>query len=86
MTDADPLEAEVKRAMIAQSGVSVLLVDDAKLAIRGLSVIASASEVTSVVASGLSPEQAAGLRASGASVEVLDPRGDVDAPQGDDVA
>ena len=31
MTDADPLEAEVKRAMIAQSGVSVLLVDDSKL-------------------------------------------------------
>jgi DeoR/GlpR family transcriptional regulator of sugar metabolism len=88
MTDADPLEAEVKRAMIGQSGVSVLLVDDAKLAIRGLSVIASASEVTSVLAYGLSPEQATGLRASGAAVEVLEPRGEGEPPaaQSGDVA
>jgi DeoR/GlpR family transcriptional regulator of sugar metabolism len=86
MTDADPLEAEVKRAMITQSGVSVLLVDDSKLAIRGLSVIAPASEVTSVLAAGLSAEQAAGLRASGASVEVLDPREDAVTPERGDVA
>ena len=86
MTDADPLEAEVKRAMIGQSGVSVLLVDDAKLAIRGLSVIASASEVTSVLAYGLSPEQATGLRASGAAVEVLEPRGEGEPAQRGDVA
>jgi len=87
MTDADPLEAEVKRAMIAQSGASVLLVDDSKLAVRGLSVIASAAEVSSVLAAGLSPEQAAGLRASGASVELVD-AGDDDAvaPPRDDVA
>jgi DeoR/GlpR family transcriptional regulator of sugar metabolism len=72
MTDADPLEAEVKRAMIAQSGVSLLLVDGSKLTVRGLSVIARASDVTGVLAVGLSPEQVTGLRASGASVEVLD--------------
>ena len=76
MTDADPLEAEVKRTMIAQSGVSVMLVDDSKLSIRGLSVIAAASEVTTVLADGLSAEQAAGLRASGASVELVRASGD----------
>jgi DeoR/GlpR family transcriptional regulator of sugar metabolism len=85
LTDPDALEAEVKRAMIAQSGVSVLLVDDSKLAVRGLSVIASAAEVSSVLAAGLSPEQAAGLRASGASVELVD-AGDAVAPPRDDVA
>jgi DeoR/GlpR family transcriptional regulator of sugar metabolism len=86
MTDADPLEAEVKRAMIAQSGVSVLLVDDSKLTIRGLSVIAPASEVTCVLAVGLSAEQVAGLRASGATVEVLDAPADAPAAERDDVA
>jgi DeoR/GlpR family transcriptional regulator of sugar metabolism len=71
MTDAEPLEAEVKRAMIAQSGVSMLLVDESKLGTRGLAVVAPAADVTCVLAAGLSPEQAAGLRASGASVELL---------------
>ena len=41
MTDADSLEAEVKRTMIAQAGESTLLVDRSKLVVRGLSVIAS---------------------------------------------
>ena len=71
MTDADPLEAEVKRTMIGQAGISTLLLDEAKLSGRGLSVIAEVSDVTSVLAHGLSPEQAALLRAAGASVEVV---------------
>jgi DeoR/GlpR family transcriptional regulator of sugar metabolism len=79
MTDADPLEAEVKRTMIGQSGVSVLLVDDSKLTVRGLSVIGSVSDMTAVLADGLSGEQAAGLRAAGAAVTVLEPR-----PRADD--
>ena len=41
MTDADSLEAEVKRAMIPQAGESTLLVDHTKLLARGLSVVAS---------------------------------------------
>jgi DeoR/GlpR family transcriptional regulator of sugar metabolism len=73
MTDADPLEAEVKRTMIGQSGVSLLLVDESKLAVRGLSVIASVSDITLVLADGLTPDQASGLRAAGAAVEVLEP-------------
>ena len=38
MTDADALEAEVKRTMIAQAGESTLLVDESKMQVRGLSV------------------------------------------------
>ena len=76
MTDADPLEAEVKRTMIGQSGVSVVLVDAGKLSVRGLSVIASASEVSLVLAHGLSDQEASAMRAAGASVEVLDAAGD----------
>ena len=40
LTDADPLEAELKRTMIEQAGESVLLIDQSKLSVRGLSVIA----------------------------------------------
>ena len=48
MTDADELEAEVKRAMIAQSEESVLLLDDSKLGARGQNAIARVTEVSSV--------------------------------------
>ena len=55
MTDADPLEAEVKRTMIAQAGESTLLVDHSKLLARGLSVIALGRRaVASVIAHGVS--------------------------------
>ena len=54
MTDADALEAEVKRTMIAQAGESTLLVDELEdAASRGLSVIASVAEVSNVIAHGL---------------------------------
>ena len=49
LTDADPLEAEVKRAMIRQSDKPVLLVDGRKFERRGLSVIGHVSEVSLVV-------------------------------------
>jgi DeoR/GlpR family transcriptional regulator of sugar metabolism len=67
LTDADPLEAEVKRTMIAQAGRSTLLIDRSKLTARGLSVIASLSEVAQVVADGLSAQEVARLRALGAA-------------------
>jgi DeoR/GlpR family transcriptional regulator of sugar metabolism len=67
LTDADPLEAEVKRTMIAQAGESILLIDDSKLTARGLSVISSLSEVSGVLADGLSSEQVETLRSHGAS-------------------
>jgi DeoR/GlpR family transcriptional regulator of sugar metabolism len=74
MTDADPLEAEVKRAMIEQSGEATLLVDSSKLAVRGLSLIAPVSELSGVIAHGLTAEEIAKLEASAPSLDVLDRR------------
>jgi DeoR/GlpR family transcriptional regulator of sugar metabolism len=71
MTDADPLEAEVKRAMIAQAGESTLLVDRPKLDVRGLSVVASVAEVSSVIAHGFSVAETNPLVAVGASVRTI---------------
>jgi DeoR/GlpR family transcriptional regulator of sugar metabolism len=71
MTDADPLEAEVKRAMLRQAAEAVLLVDRSKLAARGLAVVAAAAEASEVIAHGAEPAEAAALRAAGAAVRVL---------------
>lgn len=49
LTDADPMEAEVKRAMIRQSEKPMLLVDGRKFERRGLSVIGHVSEVSLVM-------------------------------------
>jgi DeoR/GlpR family transcriptional regulator of sugar metabolism len=49
LTDINPLEAEVKRAMIRQSERAVLLVDGRKFEQRGFSVITHVSEVSLVV-------------------------------------
>jgi DeoR/GlpR family transcriptional regulator of sugar metabolism len=76
MTDADALEAEVKRTMIAQAGESTLLVDRSKMLVRGLSAIAAVSEVSNVFAHGLTDAESAALRAAGASVRLLDGDGD----------
>ncbi|HET9737131.1 MAG TPA: DeoR/GlpR family DNA-binding transcription regulator [Solirubrobacteraceae bacterium] len=73
LTDADPLEAEVKRAMIAQAGESTLLVDSSKLLARGLSVVASVAEVNGVLADGITPAQAAPLIAAGAALLPVEP-------------
>ena len=77
MTDADALEAEVKRMMIAQAGESTLLIDKSKLRVRGLSVIASVAEVTNVIAHGLTTEAVTALRAARGSVQLL---AETDAP------
>ena len=71
LTEADPLEAEVKRAMIAQAGESTLLIDRSKLSARGLTAIAPVAEVTRVCGVGLSEPELAALRAHGARVESL---------------
>ena len=71
MTDADALEAEVKRTMIAQASDAILLVDQSKMLVRGLSVVASVSELSSVLADGLSARDAASLRAAGAHLRTL---------------
>ena len=73
MTDADALEAEVKRTMIAQAGETTLLIDSSKLGVRGLSLVASVADVSEVLAHGVSPRDANLLRAAGASMRVIDP-------------
>ena len=72
MTDADSLEAEVKRTMIPQAGEATLLIDSTKLLTRGLSVIASVSEISGVVVHGVTTADTAPLVAAGASVLALD--------------
>jgi DeoR/GlpR family transcriptional regulator of sugar metabolism len=49
LTEPNPLEAEVKRAMIRRSDCPVLLVDGRKFELRGASVIAHISEVSLVI-------------------------------------
>src|SRR5215212_10043098 len=50
LTEANPLEAEVKRAMIRQAASPVLLVDTRKFERQGLSVITHVREVALVLA------------------------------------
>jgi DeoR/GlpR family transcriptional regulator of sugar metabolism len=71
LTDADSLEADVKRTMIAHSRDAVLLIDDSKLDGRGLIAIAPLSEITLVLATGITPEQAAVVERAGAAVRIV---------------
>jgi DeoR/GlpR family transcriptional regulator of sugar metabolism len=71
LTDADPLEAELKRTMLEQAGESILLIDHTKLAVRGLSVIAPISEATTTLATGLEDVEADTLRLGGTTVHVV---------------
>ena len=71
MTDADELEAEVKRAMIAQSEEAVLLLDDSKLGARGQNAIARVTEVSSVLAHGAQAAALEPLRATGVRLQVV---------------
>lgn len=68
MTDANPLEAEVKRAMIDRAREPVLLLDGSKFDRPGLSAIAPVSAVTSVIVGETTPEQAASLAEGGVPV------------------
>ena len=68
LTDAEPLEAELKRTMIEQASDTVLLIDHSKLEVRGLSVIAPISDVDTVVVTGLDDTQADALRLGGMTV------------------
>jgi DeoR/GlpR family transcriptional regulator of sugar metabolism len=65
LTEPNPLEAEVKKAMIRRSESPVLLVDGRKFERRGASVIAHVSEVSLVISAD----------ASGADIERLEDLG-----------
>lgn len=70
LTDADSLEADVKRAMIDQSSASVLLVDRSKLAQRGLSAIAPLNQIQGVIAHGIESSDLGALGSPGLSVRL----------------
>jgi DeoR/GlpR family transcriptional regulator of sugar metabolism len=64
ITDADPLEAELKRTMIAQAGTSTLLLDASKLTSRGLNAIAPLREIDDLVTHGIADAQLDALRSA----------------------
>ncbi|HEY4276912.1 MAG TPA: DeoR/GlpR family DNA-binding transcription regulator [Conexibacter sp.] len=68
LTDADPLEAEVKRAMISRAEESILLIDGSKLHTRGLAAITSADQLSCMLVAEASNDEVASLRASGIDV------------------
>jgi DeoR/GlpR family transcriptional regulator of sugar metabolism len=73
LTDADPLEAEIKRAMITHAEEAILLADRSKLAARGLNVIGRVDELSGVVTDGpVPPELRALADASGVIVQSAD--------------
>ena len=71
MTDADPLEAEVKREMVRHASNATLLVDQSKLGARGLTVIARVQELDLIIASGLDEASAAKLGQQGVELRLL---------------
>lgn len=68
LTDADALEAEVKRAMIARAGEVTLLIDATKLESRGLNVITTLADVQTVLAHGIGPDDLQTLKLAGPTV------------------
>jgi DeoR/GlpR family transcriptional regulator of sugar metabolism len=71
LTDADELEAEVKRSMIEHAGEAVLLVDDSKLGARGQNAITMVTEVSTVLASAAPQSALEPLRATGVNLRVV---------------
>jgi DeoR/GlpR family transcriptional regulator of sugar metabolism len=68
LTDADPLEAEVKRSMIEHADAAVLLIDGSKLEARGLSVIGRIGAVSTVLAAEIPAAELASLAGHGVDV------------------
>jgi DeoR/GlpR family transcriptional regulator of sugar metabolism len=71
MTDPDPMEAEVKHAMIRRSRRSILLLDRTKFDSPALSVVGPVSEVSAVLATRAPASAVALLRASGVEVQAI---------------
>ena len=67
LMDGDPLEAEVKRAMVEQSAHSLVLIDASKLSARGRQAVVPLKAVSQVIADGLTTAGAEQLLASGAA-------------------
>ena len=71
LTDADPLEAEVKRVMISQAQHAILLIDRSKLTARGLNAIAPVADLELVIAHGTREDELRVLLDSGVAVRSL---------------
>ena len=71
LTDADSLEADVKRTMIAHARDAVLLIDGSKLNVRGLVSIAPVSALAAVLATDITPDQRALLERAGTTVRIV---------------
>jgi DeoR/GlpR family transcriptional regulator of sugar metabolism len=74
LADADPLEAEVKRAMVTQAGEPVLLIDRSKLSARGLSAIGPVSDLAGVIAHGVRGHELRVLSDAGVVVRTTESR------------
>ena len=72
LTDPDALECEVKRAMIERAEESILLLEPDKLTARGSHRIASAEEISLVLAADLSQDQVAQIQRRGVRVECVE--------------
>jgi DeoR/GlpR family transcriptional regulator of sugar metabolism len=68
LTDPDPLECEVKRAMIDRAEESILLLQPSKLQARGSHLIANCRELSLVLAADLSQHQIRQVEATGVKV------------------
>jgi DeoR/GlpR family transcriptional regulator of sugar metabolism len=71
MADADPLEAEVKRTMIAQARQSVLLIDHTKFASMGLNAIGPVSSMSLLLTHGLHETEVGSLGRFGVPVRAV---------------
>jgi DeoR/GlpR family transcriptional regulator of sugar metabolism len=71
LTEPNPLEAEVKRAMIRRSDSPVLLVDRRKFERRGASVIAHVSEVSLVMTTDTNRSYVEAVKSLGVPVESI---------------
>jgi DeoR/GlpR family transcriptional regulator of sugar metabolism len=71
LTDANPLEAEVKRTMIERARESILLMDGSKFDHPGLSAIVPITEVETVLVTGGEPEHLRTLGEAGVRFEEL---------------
>lgn len=68
LTDADPLEAAVKRAMIAQAEEPILLLDGSKLGTTGLSAIGPLTDIAGAIAHRVPTATLASLQTAGVNV------------------
>jgi DeoR family transcriptional regulator of aga operon len=72
LTDPDPLECEVKRAMIERAEESILLLEAEKLSARGSHLIAGCETLSLVLAANFSHRQLSRLKATGVRVQCVE--------------